>query len=424
MAGYVKDSPSTAGLVGNGAKVDSVTTGTEGFAMLARLLEASHLSTMEQLPGLVARHAAAWFSGTEILVPDLRQENLIALTSTGQSGKVFPIDASMAGRAFRYVEPVVTGRDPADHYVWMPLLDGTERVGVLGAASARTDPSTIDLLRALASLTALVVVSKRPHSDSYARLVRSKPMSVAAEVVWPLMPPLAFATYGLVIAGVLEPAYEIGGDALDYALAGDTVHLSIFDAMGHDQAAGLTVALATGTCRNSRRENTCLVETSVAIDTAIGAQFGRVRFATGILADLDVTTGVLTWVNRGHPPPLVIRQGRWLKQLQCEPTPPMGFQLPVAPVQCRQHLQPGDRLLLYTDGIVEARNPTGDQFGLRRFTDFVIRHEADGLSAPETLRRLMHTILAYQNGRLQDDASVLLVEWRSSRESRMVIART
>jgi hypothetical protein len=403
--------------------VDGVTTGAESFTMLARLLESSHLATLEQLPELVARHAAAHFSGTTILVPDLRQEILVALGPTGQGGAVFSVDASVPGRAFRHLELIVTGRPPADHQFWVPLLDGTERVGVLGAVSAGTGPSTVDLVRALASLLALIVVSKRAHSDSYARLVRTKPMSVAAEVVWPLMPPLAFATEGLVIAGTLEPAYEIGGDALDYAIAGDTVHLSIFDAMGHDQAAGLTVALATGTCRNSRREKKSLAEISVAIDDAVGTQFDRLRFTTGILADFDIKTGLLTWVNRGHPPPLLIREGRWLKPLPCKPTPPMGFQIPIAPVQCRQQLQPGDRLLFYTDGIVEARDPTGDQFGLRRFTDFVIRQETDGLSAPETLRRLMHMILAYQNGRLQDDASVLLMEWRSSRESRMVMSR-
>ncbi len=54
-------------------------------------------------------------------------------------------------------------------------------------------------------------------------------------------------------------------------------------------------------------------------------------------------------------------------------------------------------------------------FGLDRFTDFVIKREADGLSAPETLRRLVHSILLHQRGRLQDDATVMLVEWRTER---------
>jgi hypothetical protein len=391
--------------------------------MLAYLLEASHLATMEQLPGLVCRYGATiGLSDITILIPDLRQKSLVTLTPAMDGGDAHSVEAGLAGRAFRHVELIESGRGPAGHHFWVPMLDGTERVGVLGAASAENDTATINRLRALASLLAVLIVSKRPHSDSYARLVRTKSMSIAAEVVWPLMPPLSFATEGLVVTSVLEPAYEIGGDALDYAIDGDTVHLSIFDAMGHDQAAGLTVALATGTCRNSRRNNRSLTETSVAIDTAIGAQFGRRRFATGILADLDYRTGLLSWVNRGHPPPLLIRQGRWLKELPCTPTPPMGFQIPIPPVQCQQHLQPGDRLLLYTDGIIEARDPAGRQFGLRRFTDYIIRREADGLSAPETLRRLMHTILDYQDDRLQDDASVLMVEWRNSHEQRMLVS--
>jgi hypothetical protein len=404
--------------------VGIVTADGEGFTMLAHLLEASHLATMEQLPELVSRHSAAiGLSDVTILVPDLRQKSLVALTRSGNGGHGLSAEAGLAGRAYRHVELIESGRGPAGHHFWVPMLDGTERVGVLGAESAENDAATVRRIRALASLLAILIVSKRPHSDSYARLVRTKPMSVPAEVVWPLMPPLSFATEGLVVTGLLEPAYEIGGDALDYAVDGDTLHLSIFDAMGHDQAAGLTVALATGTCRNSRRENNSLAETSVAIDTAIGTQFDRRRFATGILAELDYRTGLFRWVNRGHPPPLLIRQGRWLKELRCTPTPPMGFQLPVPPVRCQQHLQPGDRLLLYTDGIVEARDPAGNQFGLRRFTDFIIRREADGLSAPETLRRLMHAILDYQDDHLQDDASVLMVEWRNSHEQRMLVSQ-
>ncbi len=235
------------------------------------------------------------------------------------------------------------------------------------------------------------------------------------------MPPLTFATNNLVLTAVLEPAYDIGGDAIDYAIEGDVVHLSIFDAMGHDQSAGLTVALATGTSRSYRRRGAGLVDTSVAVDEVIGEQFGGLRFATGVLAELDFRTGVLTWVNRGHPPPLVIRQGRWLRQLRCRPSPPMGFRLPASPVLCHEHLEPGDRLLFYTDGIVEARDADGRQFGLRRFADFIIRREADGCPAPETLRRLMRTVLDHQNGRLQDDASALLVEWQYDREKSVLV---
>jgi serine phosphatase RsbU (regulator of sigma subunit) len=79
---------------------------------------------------------------------------------------------------------------------------------------------------------------------------------------------------------------------------------------------------------------------------------------------------------------------------------------------CREQLEPGDRVLLYTDGITEARNSRGREFGLQRFVDFVIRHHADGLPVPETLRRLVRSVLAYHDDQLQDDATVLLTEWQ------------
>ncbi|MEV6236213.1 PP2C family protein-serine/threonine phosphatase [Lentzea sp. NPDC051838] len=389
------------------------------YEMLAHLLRDSHVATLERLPELVERRAAAaGLSEILILLADLREQRLTALHPV--ETRTFRVDASLAGRAFRDVTMIATARDGAHHF-WIPLLDGTERIGVLGLAAPDRSESTVDRIGALASLVALMVVSKRPHSDTYQQLVRTEPMAVAAEVVWPLMPPLTFATDDLVLTAVLEPAYDIGGDAVDYAIAGDVVHLSIFDAMGHDQSAGLTVALATGACRSYRRRGANLVETSIAVDEVIGEQFGGLRFATGVLAELDHRTGRLSWVNRGHPPPLLIRQGRWVRELRCHPAPPMGFQLPAAPVLCHEHLEPGDRLLFYTDGIVEARDPRGRQFGLRRFADFVIRREADGCPAPETLRRLMRTVLDHQNGRLQDDATALLVEWQHDREKSLLV---
>ncbi|EWM10716.1 PP2C family protein-serine/threonine phosphatase [Kutzneria sp. 744] len=380
--------------------------------MLAGLLEAGHLATFDDLPALVARHGAtAGLVDVAAYVADIREDNLVRLDDAATR---LPIDTSAAGWAFRNVD-VVTSQSS----LWVPMLDGTERIGVLGARAG--DGDTVVALRALASLAALLVVSKRPHSDSYPAIVRSRPMSLPSEVIWPLMPPLTFATKDLVVAAVLEPTYEIGGDAVDYAVSPDLLHLSMFDAMGHDQSAGLTVAIATGACRNTRRRGATLPEIGEAIDDAIARQFDRKRFATGVLAHLRPSTGLLTWINRGHPPPLLIRQGRWLTTLRCPPAPPMGFALGIPATECRYQLEPGDRVLFHTDGITEARDHLGREFGLRRFTELVVRGAADGLPAPETLRRLMRAVLAHQNGRLQDDATALMLEWRGDQQRRLTI---
>ena len=73
-------------------------------------------------------------------------------------------------------------------------------------------------------------------------------------------------------------------------------------------------------------------------------------------------------------------------------------------------LEPDDRVLLHTDGVVEARPPESEEFGLDRLMDLLIRESASGLLASEVLRRLVHTCLELQGGRLRDDATLLL-EW-------------
>jgi serine phosphatase RsbU (regulator of sigma subunit) len=78
----------------------------------------------------------------------------------------------------------------------------------------------------------------------------------------------------------------------------------------------------------------------------------------------------------------------------------------------RESLEPGDRVLLYSDGVVEARDGTGAFFGVDRLADFVSREAGAEMPAPETMRRLMHAILEHQEGALQDDATTMLVEWR------------
>ncbi|WP_440099263.1 PP2C family protein-serine/threonine phosphatase [Streptosporangium sp. H16] len=398
--------------------------------MLAGLAEASHMSAMEDLPAIAEEHAAhAGLYDVLIYLADLQQDVLRPLTGLGAGEETerekgeLRIDGTLAGRAFQEVR--VLSRPPMEDEPgrwWVPLLDGTERLGILRVSlRPRTDGKRAqEDMRHLASMIALLLVSKHSQSDSYARLVRTRPMNVAAEMQWNLLPPLTFATEKVVIGAALEPAYELGGDAFDYALAGDSVHLAIFDAMGHDASAGLTANLAVAACRNRRRQGADLIEVSEGIEEVLIEEFGLGnRFATGILADLDMRTGVFTWVNRGHHPPVVIRRGRWVATLQCPPAHPMGLGLGLAVTPCREQLEPGDRVLLYTDGMTEARNRLGQEFGLERFVDFIIRRNADGLPVPETLRRLVRSVLEYHDGRLQDDATVLLVEWRGGAQGKL-----
>jgi serine phosphatase RsbU (regulator of sigma subunit) len=382
---------------------------------LSGLLRASHTATFEQLPAFLETAAQEAGAGrAQLFVTDLQEDVLREVAGrgldAGAGGAEFRIEGTLPGRAFQTMQ-IARAADGAVY--WVPVLDGTERLGVLRIAPCpgRGEALGEEVMRALASLAGLLVVSKRANSDSHARLTRTRTMGVSAEMQWTLMPPKTFANDRVTVSAFMEPAYEVAGDAFEYAVAGDTVHLGIFDAMGHNTSAGLTASLAMAACRSNRRAGKGVAETSRAIEDVLVGQFGHSRYTTGVLADLDLTTGTLTWVNRGHLLPVIIRGGRWTTTLHCPPAGPMGtgFDLPVT--VCTEQLEPGDRLLLYTDGITEARDADGRMFGLDRFTDFLIRHHADGLPVAETLRRLMHAVLEHHHGRLDDDATVLLCQW-------------
>ncbi|MEE1939627.1 PP2C family protein-serine/threonine phosphatase [Streptomyces sp. TRM 70361] len=387
--------------------------------VLRVLLRAFHLAAFEELPGLLARHAAeAGLHHATVHVADLQEKVLREVTGqgldAGQGGQETRIDTTLPGRVFRSGQPLSASVDGWVQH-WLPVLDGTERLGVLRLDTAgEPDDPTRQTMEDLASLTALLLVARRHHSDSYARLVRINPMSVSAEMQWTLMPPRTFASSRVTITAAMEPAYAAAGDAFDYALAGDTAHLAVFDAMGHNTAAGLTANLAMATCRNRRRQGGSLTDIRDAIEATLIEQFTHTRYTTAVLADLDLATGLLTWINCGHPLPILIRGGRWTTHLHCRPTHPLGTDLGLPATLCREQLEPGDRLLLYTDGITEAHDSKGREFGRDRFVDFIIRHQAGGLAAPETLRRLVHAVLDHHDGRLNDDATVLLCEWHGN----------
>ncbi|WP_240972381.1 PP2C family protein-serine/threonine phosphatase [Nonomuraea composti] len=384
-------------------------------AMFGALISASHTSTLEQIPALVAEQAGrVGLRDVLIYLADLQQEVLSPLIAQPapagerESGEI-SIEGTVAGRAFQHGRILpASARHPRRW--WVPLVDGTDRLGVLRVTAPGADAETLRDMERLAGLVALLVVSKRPLSDTYARLVRRRRMSVSAEMEWRLMPQRTFATERLVVSAVMEPAYDVSGDVYDYAFEGRAAHLAIFDAMGHDTAAGLTANLAVTTLRNSRHEGHDLVRAARRIDDALTAQFGGERFATGVIATLDIPSGELAWVNCGHHPPVIVRR-RSTIELEGDPAPPAGTGLHLPVTECHTQLQPGDRLLLYTDGITEARNREGEEFGMDRFADFLIRHQADELPVPETLRRLIHHHLDYHEHRLRDDATVLLVEW-------------
>ncbi len=380
--------------------------------LLGALIDASHLLAPDEVPQTVAR--LAWeVAGLDVVLylADLEQVSLVPLDpGDGEEREPLDIDGTLAGSVFRRLEPADAAADEGWWRRWVPLVDGTERVGVLEAAGSGAPPSA-RFLGQLAGLVAELVVGKGAYGDRMVKARRSRPLTLAAEMQWGLLPPLTFATSQVAIAGILQPSYRVAGDSFDYAIDDGILSLAILDAMGHGFEASLLVTVAVGAYRHARRRDLDLQAIYAEVDQVLANQFGPDHFATGVLARLDVGTGLLRWLPAGHPPPLLLRRGKVIGELDGEPATPMGCDAGTAEVT-ETSLEPGDRLLLYSDGVVEARAPSGDFFGLDRLAELLSKAEAAGMSMPETVRRLARAILDHQAGDLQDDATLLLVEWR------------
>lgn len=389
---------------------------------LAQVVDQGHLARGEDLSSIADQAVRPLGLTAELLIVDLAQQMLVPVQP--QARPQLRVVGTIAGRCYQHGEIVPGLDDDGGRLLWVPVLDGTDRAGVLrvGLGDAPDDAPLRRWTWTMAGLLGHLLMTKIVYSDRLRRWRSNGPLSLPSELLWQLLPPRTFATEGVVVAALLEPHAEVAGDAYDYNIDGDIIDLAVFDALGHDLRAGLTTALAITAVRNARRDGETDLEMIAArADDAIAAQAGARQFATAVLARFDSATGVLHYLLAGHPAPLLVRDGRVVKELGTAPRPPLGLLIPGTPppVVGREQLEPGDRLLLYSDGIVEARDRHGTFFGEERLIELTEHAEADGLSAPETLRRLGAAVLAHQDDRLQDDATLVLLDWSSDGHRRM-----
>lgn len=387
-------------------------TPTSGpLAALTAMLEGARLAPPDRLPALTA--AAGRMLGVDVRIYLIDYDQLRLIPAGGQPlEQPLNVEGTLAGRAFQLVQPVESQTEGRPR-LWMPLLDGAERLGVLDVTFDRAwdlgDPVLREQVWWLATLTGHLVVSSTQYGDALEEVRRWRPRSPSAELVWNLLPPLTAGTGSLLLAGLTEPNTRAGGDAFDYALSETSAGLAVLDSMGHGLNSSLISAATLAAYRSARRDGQPLRAQVEAIDRTIAAEFGG-AFVTGVLADLDLLGGQLEYLVAGHPPPLLLRGGRIVKTLSGGHRPPFG--LPTTqPAYGSETLEPGDLLVFYTDGITEARNADGDFFGETRLVDLVRREAAAGHPPPETVRRLIHAVIDYQQGELRDDATILLVRW-------------
>lgn len=336
-----------------------------------------------------------------------------------ESATVLKFDGGPAERAVRTQllqvlepgDPEAPSSLPGQWTVLAPVTERGESIGLLELQlpDPPTDESVSEISR-LAHLLAFVVIANRRHTDLFEWGQRSRGFSLSAEIQQRLLPgPRTCEAGAFTLSAWLEPAARIGGDTFDFSLERDLLHLSITDAMGHGVIAALTATLCVGSLRGVRRKGGSLVQQATRTNVALAEQAsqGAEEFVTGVLARVDLRSGVLEAVNAGHVSPYLARADA-VTTLSLPADAPFGLFAETPYNSSEVQLQPGDRVVFITDGMLERGAAEND------IPESIVGTRS--LHPREAVRQMADMALDAAGHELSDDATVLCLDWHGNHE--------
>jgi serine phosphatase RsbU (regulator of sigma subunit) len=326
-----------------------------------------------------------------------------AATQQERRAEQVPFDDSVYDKVLRTQKLVQVPEDERGRQVLAPVTNRGDTIGVLELFLTEVTPDVLEQVEEAAHALAYIIVTDRRFTDLYHWGNRTTSVSLAAEIQRQLLPSApSCQAPEFALAGALVPAADIAGDTYDYSLDHDTLHLSVTDAMGHDVDAALMATLLVNASRGARRAGCDLAEQARRTHQAL-LRHGRRTFATGQLLRIALDGTSAQLVNAGHPWPLRLRDGT-VTELRLAVNLPFGVAAHEGPYQVQDlDLCPGDRLVLYTDGMQERQAEKVDLPGLIR--DTVAEHPR------EVVRTLAAAVTDACNGHPPDDATALCLDW-------------
>jgi len=351
--------------------------------------------------------------GASFLIADFSGESLQRLSHVSRRGnsgalgreraEVVAIAATPHGEALTE-QTICVHPTGGGWQVLAPVSSRGEAVGLLELwVEDEPPPKTLAVIEGAAHALAYIVIANRRYTDLYEWGQRSVPLSLEAEVQHRLLPGAYTCEEGsFTLSGWLEPAGDVGGDTFDFSLERDTLHLSMTDAMGHTLNAALLATVLVGALRNARRRGVSLAEQARSANKALADYTGDEGFVTGQLMRIDLPAGAARIVNAGHPQPIRMRDGA-VATLALEVDPPFATAKRVDYRIQEIDLEPGDRLVFLTDGMLERRANEVDLPSMIADTR--------RLHPREAVQALTRAVVAASGGQLRDDATVLCLDW-------------
>ena len=238
-----------------------------------------------------------------------------------------------------------------------------------------------------------------------ARAAVREEMSEAVATQQKLLPQSIPQVPGFDISVAWSPAREISGDYLDLIRLGERrLGIAVGDVVGKGLPAALLMSNLQAAVRTLAPDVQSPHRLAARVNRLVSANTSSQKFITLFYGVLDAYR--LTYTNAGHNAPMLVRAGGEMRRLDCG-----GVVLGVFPdwsyQQAQVDLASGDRLLLFSDGISEAENRRGVQFGEDRLFDLLARHR--GLDATRLRKKIMAEVAEFTGGALQDDATLVVL---------------
>jgi serine phosphatase RsbU (regulator of sigma subunit) len=380
-------------------------------ALLKQVEAAAPIDAVEVVAAELGRMVDA--TAVTLLIADFSGRAVVRLTSAelvegsrrrgNEQAQTVPLPGTLYERVLRTQQADVAPIDDGARMV-VPVTDRGDAIGLLELDLPRY-PSADEItdISSAAHALAYVVIAARRHTDVFEWGQRSVPFALAAEIQRRLLPASYTCEAGqFTLAGWLEPAATVGGDTFDYSLDRDTLHVSITDAVGHQVDAALVATLLVGALRNGRRKGLGLADQARYANDALAENAAAGQFVTGQLLQIDLNEGSASIINAGHNMPLRLRDGR-VDEVDLTIEPPFGvvpgrsFQVQAFP------LEPGDRLVFLTDGMLERNAASLDVAAALA--------ESAGLHPREVVHELGAAVLKATDGDLKDDATMVCLDW-------------
>ncbi|PJF01634.1 protein phosphatase [Streptomyces carminius] len=380
----------------------------ERFGLGEILAAAEDAAPVESID-VIARNLRDRFGAVAVsfLFLDLVGRELVRLTEEGEphggrGADRIGLRDSVHDEVLRTQRLIVTPDGRGGQQVIAPVTNRGDTIGVLELTLPHAGEDVLEQVGQAAHALAYIIVTDRRFTDLYLWGQRTTAVSLAAEIQHQLLPTASCCEAAqFTLAGALAPAEDIGGDTFDYALDRETLHLSVTDAMGHNVDSALLATLLVNASRGARRAGCDLAEQARQTHQAL-LDHGRGTLATGQLLRVSLDGTGAQLVNAGHPWPLLLRDGA-VREVPLDVNLPFGVPAPRPHRVQDLDLRPGDRLMLYTDGVQERAAGTVDLSALLSKTRY--QHPR------ETVRALVGAVMDACHGQLADDATVLCLDW-------------